>query len=157
MSTELTKAMTRDLTRYVLLGPQLWARIVVFGAFVIGSWWILGMVTEDPVYSAIAAVVGGAAGLLALILGQRRRVRRSFEIACPVGSRIAVQLRPHGIWQSDAQGESEVLFTAARDVAVAPSAVLLRLRAANIALAFPRELLTDEEIARLEAAVAAGG
>ncbi|MFT3797572.1 YcxB family protein [Microbacterium sp.] len=115
--------------------------------------------------SVFAAITGNATLLLPILLWlvvmslfavlTFTMVRASCRSAYPPGADLGARVNDETLWVQSATGTSELRLSALTKVFDRPAVVILKTSSlAGGATILPRELFTDEDIARLQAAAA---
>jgi hypothetical protein len=156
VSESLLSAMARDTATYALTRP---AAIV--------AWIVLTLALLTTIGSLITVSAAGseAAGELAwmpplillvmamLVMFTVMPVRRALRAAMPAGSTVSARNGAEHVHVTSSQGRSSIPFSTFRSIRVGQNAVLLQLRGTSVATALPREIISDEDITRLRAAI----
>ncbi|MBO9626670.1 MAG: YcxB family protein [Microbacterium sp.] len=153
MDEALLRRMAADAAVYSLTRPWalvMWAALtaglVVSILNVSGAEADAGpLVTWMPV--AVLALAGYAVWLT--VASARRAVRA----AMPAGTTVWVSLDTTVLRVGAGTRTSELPFDTFRSLRAGRDAVLLRLRSASVVTAIPRALVSDEDLARLRAAI----
>ncbi|WP_430648124.1 hypothetical protein [Agromyces sp. GXS1127] len=148
----LTQSVTREALAFTLLRPAaivMWVAcgiallVCVAGIALIAA--LSSRVSMLIVALGVVLVVLPAAWVVAL----RISIGRSVRAAYPVGSIASAEVRDHALHTESALGSSDLAYAAIRVLHVGRAVVLLRVGSNSAVGILPRDVLTDDDLARL--------
>lgn len=156
ISESMLSAMARDTATYALTRPTAVVAWVVLSLALITT--VGSLITVSAAGSEVA---GDLAWMPPLILFMMvmfvvmtvTLIKRALRATMPAGSTVSARIGNEHVYVTSTQGRSAVPFTTFRSIRVGRSAVLMQLRGVSVATALPRELISDEDLARLRAAI----